>query len=202
MEAFDAGRQIVFKIQSPEGAKAVRLRFPTDEEWIERQRRRKIIIKQLGRGMSETIVPDSEEADAELVARLRRDDDGPEIDGFEATRILEELSRAEVDDVVAEGGDFRVTLRVPGAMTAHTLRMPTAKEIIQYRRAFARIVDLPFNKQQLSINLEAAADLYKKLCKETAGYSGAVPVIHQAVAVKAAIDALESGLGVAEPENF
>jgi hypothetical protein len=199
---FDASRQIAIKLQSSEGLKMITVRFPTDDEWIERQHRRKVIIKQLGRGISETIVPGSEEADAELVAKLRNGDSGPEVDAFEATRILEELSQADVDDVVPEAGAFRVTLRVPGAITTHVLRMPSAKEIIQYRRAFARILDLPFNKQQLSINLGAAADLYKNLSQKTDGYAGAVPVIHQAVAVKAAIDALESGLGVAEPENF
>ncbi len=191
------------KLQSSEGGKVVNLRFPTDEEWIERQRKRKIIIKNLGRGMSETIVPASEDADAELLAKLRGGDDGAEVDGFEATRILEQLSQADVDDVTPEeGGAFRVTLRVPGGMTAHVMKMPSAKDVIQYRRAFARILDLPFNKQQLTVNLAAAGDLYKKLCLKSEGYAGDVPIIQQAVVVKAAIDALESGLGAADPENF
>src|SRR3989337_883296 len=118
---FDAGRQVEIKLQSAEGSKAVIVRFPTDEEWVERQRRRKIIIKQLGRGISETVIPGSEEADAELLAKLRVGD-GPEIDGFEATRILEQLSQADVDDALQEAGAFRVLVRVPGGLTAHVLR--------------------------------------------------------------------------------
>jgi hypothetical protein len=201
-QTFDAGRPIQIKLQSAEGVKTITVRFPTDEEWIERQRRRKIIIKQLGRGMSETIIPDSEDIDADLLSRLRNGDGGAEVDGFEATRILEQLGEAEVDDVLPEAGAFRVLMRVPGAITTHILRVPTAKEIIQYRRAFARVLDLPFNKQQLTVNMGTAAELYKKLSREIGGYAGDVPIIHQAVAVKAAIDALESGLGVAEPANF
>ena len=48
----------------------------------------------------------------------------------------------------------------------------------------------------------AAGDLYKKLCQGTEGYNGAVPVIHQAVAVKAAIDALDAGFQEDRPANF
>lgn len=198
---FDADRHVEIKLQSAEGTKAITVRFPTDEEWIERQRRRKIIIKQLGRGVSETVVPGSEDADAELLARLRVGDD-QDVDAFEATRILEQLSQAEVDDVIPEAGAFRVLVRVPGGTTIHILRMPSAKDVIEYRRAFARILDLPFNKQELTVNLAAAGDLYKKLCQSTEGYAGAVPIIHQGVAVKAAIDALDAGFEVDRPANF
>ena len=143
----------------------------------------------------------SEEADAELLTKLRVGD-GPEVDGFEATRILEQLSQADVDDVVTEAGMFRVLLRVPGGLTSHVLRMPSAKDVIEYRRAFARILDLPFNKQELTVNLGAAGALYGKLCQQSEGYTGAVPIIHQAVAVKAAIDALEAGFQEDRPVNF
>jgi hypothetical protein len=43
----------------------------------------------------------------------------------------------------------------------------------------------------LTINLAPAAALFKKLLESSEGYSGEVPIIHQAVAVKAAIDALD-----------
>ncbi|MBI2818125.1 MAG: hypothetical protein HYX72_14415 [Acidobacteria bacterium] len=198
---FDSSRQVEIKLQSSEGTKTVTVRFPTDEEWAERQRRRKIIIKQLGRGISETIIPESNETDAALFAKIRVGDE-PEVDGFEATRILEQLSQADVDDVIQEGGAFRVLTRVPGGTAAHVLRMPSAKDVIEYRRNFARILDLPYNKQELTVNLGAAGMLYQKLCQASEGYSGAVPLIHQAVAVKAAIDALEAGFEVNRPANF
>jgi len=189
---FDSNRQIEIQLRSAEGTRTVKVRFPTDEEWIDRQRRRKIVIKQLGRGVSETTVANAEEADAALLAKIRVDE-GPEIDPYEASRIIEQLGLAEVDDVVAEGAEFRVVLRVPGGTTAHLLRMPSAKDVIEYRRGFARILDLPFNRQELTVNLAAAGALYQKLVQTTEGCTGAVPIIHQAVAVKAAIDALEAG---------
>jgi hypothetical protein len=52
-------------------------------------------------------------------------------------------------------------------------------------------VDLPYGKQEITVNLAAAGALYDKLRDETEGYTANVPVIHKAVAVKAAIDALD-----------
>jgi hypothetical protein len=190
---FDTNRPITLRIQAAGGLKTVRVRFPSDEEWRERQRRRKVIIKQLGRGVSETIVSGGEEADAALLAKIR-EGEGPEVDPFEASRVIEQLSYAEVDDVVQEAEGFRVSLRVVGGTVTHMLKMPSAKDVFDYRRGFARVLDLPYNRQELTINLGAAGDLYRKLLVSTEGYAGEAPVIHQAVAVKAAIDALEAAL--------
>jgi len=200
---FDATKPITLNLRTPEGVKAVRLRFPTDDEWTERQRRRKVIIKQLGRGISETVVPNSEDVDAALLAKIRAEEqDAVEVDPFEASRIIEHLSQAEVDDVVQTGDAFRITLRVLGGTVTHVLAMPSAKDVFEYRRAFARILDLPFNKQELTINLAAAGALYKKLARSVEGYAGEVPIIHQAVAVKAAIDALDATFQEDRDPNF
>jgi len=200
---FDATRPVAMQLRTPAGVKTVRVRFPSDEEWIERQRKRKVIVKQLGRGISETLIPNSEEVDATLLGKIRvPDENAPEVDPFEASRIIEQLSQAEVDDVIQTGDSFRITLRVLGGAVAHTLAMPSAKDVFEYRRAFARILDLPFNKQELTINLAAAGTLYKKLARSVEGYAGEVPIIHQAVAVKAAIDALDAAFQEDRDPNF
>src|SRR5512141_792509 len=118
---FDAGRPVEVQLRSAEGTKTVKVRFPTDEEWTERQRRRKIIVRQLGRGISETVIPNSEDVDAALFAKMRVGE-GPEVDPFEASRIIEQLSQVDVDDVVTEAGAFRVSMRVPGGLTVHVVR--------------------------------------------------------------------------------
>lgn len=199
---FDAGREIAISMQSPTGPKRIVLRFPTDDEWIERQRKRKVIVKQLGRGISETIVPDYSTDDLKFAASIRVDKDGPEIDEYEAQRIIDQLSLSEVDDVQQESPAFVVSLRVAGAVTRHYLRMPSAKDIIRYKRSFARILDLPFSRQEVTVNLNAASELYKSISERTENYTGAVPVIHQATVVKAVLESLESGFGVAGSENF
>ena len=199
---FDATRPVALQLRAPGGLKTVRVRFPTDDEWAERQRRRKVIVKQLGRGISETTIPSGEEIDAALLAKIRADDKGPDVDPFEAQKIIEQLSQCDVDDVVLTGDSFRVSLRVPGATPAILLNMPSAKDVNDYRRSFARVLDLPYGRQELSINLRAAGDLYKRLVQTTEGYAGDAPIIHQAVAVKAAIDALEAAFQEDRDANF
>ena len=55
-----------------------------------------------------------------------------------------------MDDVTPEPGGYRVRLRVPGAVTEHSLRIPSEKELLDYKRSFARIVDLPYNRQEIT----------------------------------------------------
>ncbi|MCC6363091.1 MAG: hypothetical protein IT165_06170 [Bryobacterales bacterium] len=198
---FDAARPITPQLRSGGVVKPVKVRFPSDAEWMERQRRRKVIIKHLGRGVSETTVPNGEDVDAALLAKIRAESDG-EVDPFEAVRIVEQLSLAEVEDVVPEGGAFRVQLRVLGGTTSHLLSAPSAKDAIEYRRGFARVLDLPYNKQEITINLASAASLYQRLMSATEGYAGEVPIIHQAVVVKAAIDAADAAVDGADGGNF
>jgi len=48
--------------------------------------------------------------------------------------------------VVQVGDGFRVTMRVLGGTASHVLRMPSAKDVFEYRRGFARVLDLPYNR--------------------------------------------------------
>ena len=95
-------------------------------------------MKQLGRGISETTVANGEDVDAALVAKIRAGED-PEVDALEAIKVVEQLSLAEVDDAVPDGDTFNVSLRVLGAATVHLLKMPSAKDVFEYRRGFARL---------------------------------------------------------------
>ena len=159
---FDATRPVAINLRGPDGVKTVRVRFPSDDEWAERQRRRKVIVKQLGRGISETTTPSGEDIDAAMLAKIRTEEE-PQVDAYEAQKVVEQLAICEVDDVVLAGDAYRVSLRVLGATTTVLLKMPSAKDVSQYRHGEA-----------------------------TEGYAGDVPIIHQAVAVKAAIDALDA----------
>ena len=198
---FDATRPVAVQLRGPDGIKTVRTRFPTDDEWTERQRRRKVIVKQLGRGTSETTIPNGEDIDAALLAKTRTEET-PEVDAFEAQKVIEQLATCDVDDVVLAGDAFRVTLRVLGATTTILLKMPSAKDVNRYRHGFARVLDLPFSHQELTINVRAAGELFKNLLDTTEGYAGDVPIIHQAVAVKAAIDALDASFQEDRDTNF
>jgi len=187
---FDVKAEIELTLPSPDGDKTVLVRFPTDEEWIERQKSRRTIIRQLGRGMTETDVRGGEEADAALLASIRVGE-GPELDPYEAARVIDRIGQADVEDVRREANSYRVALRVPGGETVHLLKMPTQRQIMEYRRSFVRLVDLPYGHQELRINMAAAGALYDELAEAAEGYAGAVPIVHKVPVLQAVIQELE-----------
>jgi len=200
---FDLNRPIGIKVRTAKGIEMITVRFPTDEEWIERQQKRKLITLSLGRGTSETVVEDTDEIDAALLSKIRVGQDGVEVDGFEASTVFERLQRAElVGDISYSSGQFRLVLSIHGEITTtHVLRMPTAKEENQYRKSFLRPVDMQGSKQQTTINLGAAGELYKKLMVSVDGYAGGVPVVHQAIVIPAVMLATKTVLEDLGPVN-
>lgn len=68
---FDVNAAITLKLLSPDGERKIRVRFPTDQEWADRARKREIYIKQLGRGISETQAGHAAEVNTALLAAIR-----------------------------------------------------------------------------------------------------------------------------------
>ena len=200
---FDAAKQIKIRLNTPEGAKEVELRFPSDEELCERQRKRKVISKNLGRGMSQSKVPNAEVIEGEFLRKLRVDKNAVEIDDYEATFIVDQILEANVDDIQPEADGYRVFLRVPGGVvTEHLTKMPTAKQIVQYGRKFIEFLDGPLGQRIMTVNLAASGELYAEIHKESKGYAGTIPIHHKAEVIKAANEAVKSGLGVSDSETF
>ena len=192
---FDASRPIGIKVRTPKGIEQIMVRFPTDEEWTERQSKRQIITRSLGDRSSETTVADTEEIDGELLKRIRLGDDGIEVDNYEASSVFDRLQRAEVVEALREAGQFKITLRVLGGiLTTHTQRMPTAKEEFAYKKRITQSIDSG-SRNKTTINLAVAGDTYQKLSASKEGYAGAVPIIHQAVIVPKVMEETKILLG-------
>lgn len=105
---FDATRPVAIQLRGLEGRKTIRVRFPSEDEWVDRQRRRKVIIKSCGRPRSETTAANGEDVDAALLAKVRTEEQ-PDVDAFEAQKVIDQLSTCEVDDVVPAGDALRVS---------------------------------------------------------------------------------------------
>ena len=191
---FDASQPIKIKVRTPD-IKIMTVRFPSDDEWIERQSKRQIITRSLGDRSSETTVSDTEEIDGELLKRIRLGDDGIEVDNYEASSVFDRLQRAEVVEVIRDPGQFKISLRVLGGiLTYHALRMPTAREEFKYRKSITQSIDAG-SRNKTTINLAAAADTYKTLLVTNACYSCPVPIVHQAVIVPKVMEETKILLG-------
>ena len=51
------------------------------------------------------------------------------------------------------------------------MKMPSAKDTFDYRRGFVRAIDLPFGRQEITLNNAPVAALYKKVVDSTEGYA-------------------------------
>jgi hypothetical protein len=198
---FNSKAIIEFVIPGEAGEKIARLRFPTDQEWASRSMRKKIIQRNVGRGTTQIEQIDYSNVDLEIFNLLKQEDSA-EVDAYEAQMILDKISYAEVIEFETGAGEYIITLATAVGDTTHKLRIPSAKEIMQYRRGFARVSDLPHGKQQISINLEAVTPLYDALKKSVDGYSAEVPIIHKSAVLRAAVDAVEQVSGDDGRVNF
>lgn len=193
------------RIPTGEGFKAIELSFPTDEQWIERWRSRKLITTQISRTVSEDSVAQDPEADLELVKSLCMNGAADTLTASDASLILDRLSDAEAESVEREGSEFRVQLRVPGGSVTHWLKMPSAKDAADFQRDISfgrRIQEGRMEKREQTIKLGTAKVLYEKLASRTKGYERPVPVVHMLPVVMAVMDEARRAAGEEEEINF
>ena len=182
---FDASKPIVVPILSG-GEKRCEVRFPTDEEWCAWARAQRTIRHFLGRGKSQSEDVDLPKINADLFKKIRIDKDGPEFDDAEAGMAIARVERSQVTDILREGVNYRIEMKVPGARVTHVLRMPTAKEMQDHERASTTVVAARRSVETRAF-LEPSGALYDKLHLSHEGYAGAVPIVHKSAAVSEVI---------------
>jgi hypothetical protein len=187
---FDASKQFVVKILSGE-EKQCTVRYPSDAEWCERAAKQRLVRRLLGRSKSQYEALDSEAVDGELFARIRLDEDGAPFDEAEAAKVIARLERVSVICVERAGNKYRIELVVPGGRTAHLLRIPSQRDVLEYSRASIHVTD-GRRQQEIRVSLEPAGRLYDKLAESTEGYAGAVPVIHKSAAISELLAEIDS----------
>lgn len=188
---FDLTAEYNISIPLAAGITTVPVRFPQDEEIAARNRRRKVIINNMGRGASETVVRGQEEADLDLYEKIRLDG-GPDLTASEASFLLDALLRFQVQDVTLSGSDAIVEAETLTGPVKITIKQPALDSVTAFRRRAYRVFDMPFGKQELRIDVDAGRELYDQHFVSAEGYAGnAVPVVHKDTAIRAVIDSVE-----------
>jgi hypothetical protein len=179
------------RVPTSEGFKAVELNYPSDEQWIERWRSRKVVTTQISRTVSEDSVIQDPEGDLKLIKDLCTNGATDSLTASEAVLILERLSEGDVEGIEREGSVFRVGLRVPGGSVSHWLRMPTAADLEEFQRDISftkRIQEGRLEKREQTIKLNCVKKLYERLADRSEGYERAIPVVHMLPVVIAVMD--------------
>jgi len=196
---FDTNAEITIDAPARIGGK-LHLRFPTDAEWNARSRARKFITRRLGRGKSLTEPPKPGEPDLKLYGAICINGTPP-LSAAEASMVLEALGQCTVLGVEIEGNEATVRMNVPGGEVVHRLKVPTADQILENRTASFRLVELPFNQQEIAYSTESGARIWDACEGKAEGYAAAIPGPHKAEAVRAASEFVEQRLGPSDDDT-
>jgi hypothetical protein len=200
--AFDTQTEIAWKIRRTEGEQTAVVRFPTDQEWVEYRRSLRIVQQNLGRGATETDI-NTAEPDLKLYQKIRLPE-SPDLSADEAVMLIGVVAHCNIQDVTLNMDEASVDLQVLKTFRVkHRLRIPTTAEVVQFKRAQGRQINLPHGRSQYILNLHAGADLYDKCLLGTEGYAnGSVPVLHRDAAMRAVISACEEQTEAPSGEDF
>lgn len=180
---FDMKADIGLKIVSDDGdIKKIIVRFPDDNEFIEWRRRKKILQKDLGRRNFEMQNATPSDYDLELATKLRRDEDGPEINNADALHVMNSLANCEVENrPEREGKTFVIEMTVRNkTLTTHTLRIPSTQDMMHHDGMRSSVIHGAYGFQEIRLNYQSSAELYDKLKVSASGYANDIPVVHKA----------------------
>ncbi len=189
---FDTTLEYKFKLPSPDGIKEAVVKFPTDEQWLEYHRGRRVIEKSLGRSQSEATVIGADHAASRLFSSIANGSAGT-LDNDQIEMLVNRMAFSKVEAVEDEGGSYRVTLKFFAGISAHVLKMPSAKQMKEAEAAH-RVINGKFNASEIRVNLETFAALYKEMVVRAEGYAGDVPILHKHAVVQAVLSEVREAI--------
>lgn len=176
------------------------VRYPTDAEWADRQRKLKLLRTPLGRDRFISEIPHQVQIDAHLFARICVEP--PEdFDEYDMAEVVNIIDSCEVIRVEREEGHYRVHLTDAKQEMTHLLRVPRQRQKIEYWRAAGRTIGGK-RTEETTMRLEPSAELYDSIAVSSEGYAGAVPITHKHAAVRVVLDQLAEigGVEIDDPE--
>jgi hypothetical protein len=179
-----------FTVHNP--LKVAVLRLPNSAEITARNDAQKSIRRSLGRRKSQTDPVPNFKADLELFNKIRVDK-GLDFDEYEARNAILKITEAEVTGCDRTGDQYVISVRTPFCSTIHTIGIPTAKQLNQYRLTVVNSTELPHNQEELRYRTQSAVDLYDGLSAVSTGYAEGteVPAHHKFAVVSELVQAID-----------
>lgn len=155
-------------IQNP--AKTAALRLPTAEEISAYTGTLRSLIRRMGRYTEEQDVPNVE-AERKLFDAIRLDQRGDEFDDAEVRHALDIVLRCSIHSCERDGDTYVIKLVTPWGVTVHTCRIPTTRELQQYREAVIKPRTLPHNVEERRYPPDVPVHFYDAIIQAVEGYS-------------------------------
>jgi hypothetical protein len=179
----------------------IEIRYPSDEEWSRWLKQKRFTIRQMGRGVSETIQPPPSELDVQLYEKIKLNG-APPLTPAEASRLLDRLQTCQILEVKLEGADAEVETRTSFGTITHRLKIPNADQVDAYKRSALRRLDLPHNQSHAIFSQEVAGKIYDECGGHSDDCSGGVPLPHKHDVLKAVIDDIDLEFRAKDDETF
>lgn len=158
---------IIFTYEVPRRPEnvTIQFRFPSDAQIIERAKKRKRLVTNLGRqGLEER--DDITFSDADLLRELQGEN-AVELTDSEATRIINAILNIEVTLCERQGKGYHVEFTTAVGSMQVDLLTPTADELESFIRTLAVSRVLDSRRQSTWSNLQAANDLWAAIGADT-----------------------------------
>ena len=187
---FDLNDTIELVMPTPDGEKICEVRHPTEEEWCARYEQRQTVIRNVGKGETESKILHREESDLNLLSAIQKNKDVA-FDGAEAVTLMDQLSMCDLVDVQRDGKLVQLTFSTLLGEVTHTLKMPGHAELKSATEDCVRVRGGRTNQTTVSIKLKPALVLYDKIAESVEGYNPADPKLVPAYHKYKVIDALQ-----------
>lgn len=157
------------------------LRFPTDQQWADRQR----AIRSVQRDGKEEVLGETE-ASSKLFDALHVSG-GEAWEPEEKSAAIDHLEKCTVVSSNLDGSTVTIVLAVPGAQVTHVLNIPKMSAMRKYGQTLYQ-TDFKREGRSSVANtrrlLEPGAELWSACLVAVAGYAdgSAVPIVHKDVA--------------------
>lgn len=193
---FDSKTEFAIDVPGPAEKKPL-VGWPSDKQWCEWRRKKKIVQKDIGRGYYQIQPSEAHQIDLDTFNAIRIKKDGEpevEIDIDEAEYVIGRLAMCETtESPEREGNTYRIKIRVMDSIdTVHVLRIPTMKESKDYGRSRPPLIQGPYGTHEIRIDYHGAGKLYDTVKVSAEGYAGDVPIIHKVEAVNVLLQEMNS----------
>jgi len=172
----------------------VEIRFPTDEEWSAHLKKKKILVRDMGRG-TEHVPAEPGELDIKLYTTIALNG-APVLTPAEAADLLDRLSVCKTLDVAITGVEAEVELLIVKGITHHRMKIPTMDQVTVFTRNCIKRMNLAHGQHTISFNVMAGAQVYDECGGQSADYPSGVPALHKDHVARAVMDAIKEELSV------
>ncbi len=152
------------------------LRLPTPAELTRFLNAQKTITVSLPGGATETIDPDTPQADEALFTAIRLDKSGEPFDDAEMSHAINKITTIRIDDISREDDNYTVLLSAVGGQTTHVISIPLHRDQAEFRRLVYRPKNLPGGKVEQRFPIEMPVKLYDKIQVSASGYANDTPI--------------------------